>query len=134
MKADLQFAAILILVCAALFIYACGGSEDSTAGAGDAENVDDDSDADDDDSEDDDISECSDTITNVYNCGLYFFNDAGGTQTAENAYTECLALFETSDQWKCRINCVKGSTSCNMLYECLNLCPVDDTGSTDESE
>lgn len=94
----------------------CGSSEEASGGTGGV--------VDDDDTADDDVpSLCQEGIDFVYGCGYYLVND-GYTQTQEQAYTECLALSAISDAWTCRLNCMQGSETCDMLYACMELCPT----------
>ena len=131
MKLTLTIVALLLMSALGLFYLSCGGGGEETGGAGGEVGDQEGEGEDDDDEEEEDFSDCRDTVNLVYNCGFYFFDPNGYSQTADQAYTECLALFETSDKWKCRFNCAKGSLSCDMLYQCLLLCPTDDLEQSD---
>lgn len=77
----------------------------------------------DDDDDNIDPNGCAAGVEYVYNCGHYFIKGEQ-VQSQQDAYTECLALGEISDAWICRLNCMQGSSDCNMLLNCLALCPV----------
>ena len=107
---------ILCMICvAAVSIHACGSVE--VAGGEDADDDDDTA------TDDDNADACHVGIDFVYGCGLYLVKD-GLAQSNQDALTECIALSEISDAWICRMNCMSGSDSCDMLYQCLVLCPA----------
>jgi hypothetical protein len=128
-KRENLIALILLLAASAFAVSFSGGSceagteaEDEDLGGGGGS-------ASDDDDAAADTTGCQDAISVIYDACLYVFIGLDGiAQSREQALTECIALAENSSQWTCRINCASESIDCQMVYDCLIICPIDGGG------
>ena len=113
---------ILFALLAASYFLAvgCGGSSQDDESGGYYLTGDDETD---DDETDEDPNGCKEAVDTIYDCGHYFIRD-DVQQSEQDAYIECLALSSSNDAWICRLNCAKGITDCDLLLECLQMCPT----------
>ncbi len=119
MKRKILLSALALFILLPCFGATCGDSTEQGAAGNDPM----DGLSGDDDDDNMDPEGCEKGVNFVYDCGHYFLKD-GQAQSLEEAYTECLALGEISNGWKCRLNCMHGATDCHMLFSCLELCPL----------